>query len=180
MTAVLAVAAHSLVVLTLLVFLGAVLHKFFDLTEFQGFVADYQLLPDRLVKLATNALVVGEAGAVVLLLWPAGRAAGLSIAAGLLALYALAVGINIRRGRTEVECGCGGAPQRLSVYLVWRNLLLILLALLPLWRLPADLATSELLAALLAGLFLWLMLRFFDQIHANRQAFTGGRFQRTL
>jgi hypothetical protein len=164
-----AIFSLSLMVLALLIFLGAVLHKIFDFGEFQGFVADYQLLPEILVKPTSLLLVIVEAGVVLLMLWSPTRIFALTLAAGLLALYALAIAVNLRRGRTQIECGCGGAPQWLSAALVWRNLLLIALVLLPLWRMPAGLQVSEITAALLAGVFLWVMVRFFEQSNANWQ-----------
>lgn len=167
----------SLVVLTLLVFLGALLHKMFDFVEFQGYVADYRLLPEFLVKPAALFLLVMEAGVVLLILWAPTRPWALVLAVSLLALYALAITVNLRRGRTHVECGCGGALQWLSGALVWRNLILMVLALIPLWHLPVGLKASEIATALAAGIFLWFMVRFFEQINANWQqlALTGRR-----
>lgn len=159
----------SLMVLTWLVFLGALLHKLFDFAEFQGFVADYRLLPELLVKPAALVLVVLESAVVVLLPVAATRVIALAVAAGLLALYALAILANVRRGRTRVECGCGGAPQHLGAALVWRNLALAALALAALWGQPHLAHATEAGMAVLAGIFLWLMYRFFDQSHANWQ-----------
>lgn len=168
-TSVIAIFSLSLIVLSLLIFLGALLHKLFDFGEFQGFVADYQLLPERFIKPAALLLVISEASVVVLMLWELTRVLALMLAAGLLALYALVIGVNLRRGRTQIECGCGGAPQWLSGALIWRNLTLIVLVLLPLWHLPVGLQVSEITAALLAGIFLWVIYRFFEQSNANWQ-----------
>lgn len=167
--AVVGIFSLSLMLLVQLIFLGALLHKGFDFVEFQGFVADYQLLPEFLVKPASVCLVIAEAAVVLLVLWSPVRFFALILAALLLSLYALAIAVNLKRGRTQIECGCGGAPQWLSAGLVWRNWVLIALLLVPLWHMPTGLAVSEIAAALLAGVFLWLMVRFFERSNANWQ-----------
>ncbi len=55
----------------------------------------------------------------------------------MLATYALAMAINLMRGRVYIDCGCGfgastGEEQALSSSMVARNIILIGLALLPL------------------------------------------------
>jgi len=54
------------------------------------------------------------------------------VAAALFALYALAMSVNLLRGRSDVDCGCGGpyaARQTISWSLVIRNLVLTVVAL---------------------------------------------------
>jgi hypothetical protein len=43
----------------------------------------------------------------------------------LLAVFTAAIWINLRRGRVHIDCGCGGAGQRISHLLVVRNGLLV-------------------------------------------------------
>jgi hypothetical protein len=66
-------------------------------------------------------------------------------AAGLLLLFALAMGINLRRGRRHIDCGCfqNALKQTLSWALVMRNVVLALLAGLALLsnQVPDDLLT---------------------------------------
>ncbi|MBW2724378.1 MAG: methylamine utilization protein MauE, partial [Deltaproteobacteria bacterium] len=53
------------------------------------------------------------------------------VAVGVLCLYSLAIGINLARGRRDIDCGCAGplARQTLHEMLVARNLVYAALAL---------------------------------------------------
>ncbi|MCB1331100.1 MAG: hypothetical protein KDK28_17370, partial [Maritimibacter sp.] len=48
-----------------LIFLRAVYHKTSEFTEFTGFVADYRILPETLVRPASFGLVAAEAAVVL-------------------------------------------------------------------------------------------------------------------
>jgi hypothetical protein len=100
---------------------GAAWHKLRDRESFRAALADYRLLPARLVP-AAAALVTATELALALGLLATPRAA--FGAAALLAGYALAIGVNLLRGRRHIDCGCGGAAQPLSAWLVGRNLVL--------------------------------------------------------
>jgi Methylamine utilisation protein MauE len=132
-----------------LLFASAALHKLFDLPRFAAVVDAYALLPGigRLawaVPLSEFALGVG-------VLWSVTRPwAGLA-GSVLLAGYALAIAVNLHRGRTDLACGCGGPNERRAIapWMVWRNLALALLlcgALLP-WGHRPMLATDALTVA---------------------------------
>jgi hypothetical protein len=111
-------------------FASAAAHKARGLAAFRAAVADYRLLPQALAPAAATALVAAEvAAALSLLVGP--RAAAALAAAGLLALYGVAIAVNLARGRRDIDCGCGGpgARQTLSAGLVWRNALLGAVAL---------------------------------------------------
>jgi hypothetical protein len=116
---------HALLAAALAVLWGhAAVVKLRDLDRLQGVVADYRLLPAALARPASRALPVVElAVAAGLVLAPARPAAALASAA-LLALYAVAVGANLARGRRSIDCGCGGAPRPIHPWLVGRNLVL--------------------------------------------------------
>lgn len=161
----------TFLIFTVLLFLRAAYHKLSDLTEFQGFVADYELLPEWLVKPAAMFLAGAEAGLVLLMLIPVTRTAGLVAAALLLVGYGLAIMVNLHRGRRQVECGCGGAPQLLSGSLIARNLILAAVALSPaLAGVPEQFSSQELVAAIAAALTLWAFYGLFEQANANHQA----------
>jgi len=83
------------------------------------------------VPLLAVVVVALEAAAAALLPVPASRPAGALLAAALLASYAVAIGANLRRGRTRIDCGCFGAGARASIgpWMMIRNLLLALLVL---------------------------------------------------
>ena len=105
-------------------FASAAWHKIHNFAEFKGFTAAYRLLPPPLVGAASRSVVFLEVAAVVALLF--GIPGFELLAAGLLTLYAVAMAINLFRGRSDIDCGCGGAAMPLSTALVIRNLLLAL------------------------------------------------------
>ena len=91
----------------------------------------------------------------------------------LLATYALAMGINLSRGRSQIDCGCGDTPQSLSGLLVLRNCVLAIGALL----LLAPVATRPLnaLDMLFAVLFVAacsLSYTLFEQLSRNHTLLT--------
>jgi hypothetical protein len=105
------------------------------------------------------------------------------VSAGLLGIYALAIGINIHRGRVHFDCGCGFGgksdnEQYLSSGLVFRNVILMALALLVL--LPVEVRElgfsdyATLMAALLACLLLFAAA---NQLLTNRAAINTWRKQ---
>ncbi len=140
---------------------AAALHKLLAWREWPGVVRNYALVPDAVAGLAAGFLPCAEALAAGALVWPPARPAGAAVAATLLAGYAAALQINLWRGRTMIDCGCFGARLRQGIapWMVWRNVLLALLAAL-LW-LPAgsraltagDLAAAAATVATLACLY---------------------------
>jgi hypothetical protein len=117
-------------------FAAAAVHKLCDWPRFTGALADYRVLPGPLVRFAAPLVVAAESAAAVLLLNPGSRELGAVIAAVLLVCYAGAIAINLRRGRTTIDCGCVGVARRrhIGAGLVIRNLVLaglVLLTLLP-------------------------------------------------
>jgi hypothetical protein len=121
------VVGHALAGAAALVFLVGAAQKLRDARSFRAALAAYRLLPDVLVAPAALALPALEIVAGLALLAPAWRGAGAVLAAALLALVTGAVAINVARGRTDIDCGCGGAEgrQRLSWGLVARNAMLL-------------------------------------------------------
>jgi hypothetical protein len=113
-----------------LLFTAASAHKLADWRRFRATVASYRLLPAALAPAAAGVVIVLEAAVVVLLLTPLLRAAGAALAAALLIAYAAAMGMNLARGRTNLDCGCFGAGRRRHVrgWMVGRNLVLAVLA----------------------------------------------------
>ena len=135
--------------------LGA-LDKLREPALFRDAVEDYALLPAALVPAFARALPLVEALAGALLLPGATRALGAALGGALLVLVSAAIAINLRRGRTRIDCGCGGAAHTpLSRGLVARNAVLLLLALaaaLP--AAPRATVWLDLVAAGFATLFL--------------------------
>ena len=110
--------------------------------SFGGFVESlraYEILPRGLVRPCVPIIIGVEAGLGIALLGPIERALPLAAAAGLLTLYAAAIGVNLARGRRHIDCGCMGPgfKQPLGAWMVWRNLALATAALAAGW-LPVD------------------------------------------
>lgn len=113
------------------IFLPSAVSKLRAMDEFEGVLADYRLLPETLVRPVARVLPALELAAGLLVLLPPTRPSGGALAAGLLLLFALAMAVNVARGRTEIDCGCflGRQKERIGWPLVARNLVLVALAL---------------------------------------------------
>ena len=152
---------------TALVFVRAAWHKLTDFTSFTGFVADYELLPPALVRPAAAALTATELAVPVAMLIPGGQMVGAVLAVVLLCLYAAAMGINILRGRTRIECGCGGAPNLLSPVLLVRNAVLAGVAAIPIAAGSGGLSFGGAAAAVFLGFLAWAFFILSEQVLAN-------------
>ncbi|WP_242671970.1 MauE/DoxX family redox-associated membrane protein [Stutzerimonas kirkiae] len=150
-----------------LLFLRAVWHKLADFDRFTGFVADYSLLPAGWVYGAAKLLVGLELASIALLLVPPLNRLGALLALALLAGYGLAMGINLWRGHTRIDCGCGGPAQHLSPALLLRNALLALFAVPVLLVGIAPITPFAALAAIVGGTLLWLVYNVAEQLLAN-------------
>lgn len=114
-----------------MLFAASTAHKLSALPEWSGVVRNYRVLPEPLAQAAAAALLIAGALTAAALLWPATRRIGACAAAAQLALFAAALAINLRRGRTSIDCGCFGSRLRegISGWMVARNAVLALLAL---------------------------------------------------
>ncbi len=110
---------------------GAAAHQVFAWEQWLGVVRNYRLVPDGVTVALGVLLPCGEVLAAVLLLLPFDRPVGAGATALLLVIYAAAMGINIGRGRTNIDCGCFASRWRhgISRWMVGRNILLAILAL---------------------------------------------------
>jgi hypothetical protein len=118
-------------------FLGLVLAcaavaKLLHWTAFRGVVGSYRLLPEWLVVPFASILPPVEfALGVSVALRVAMPWAGF-FAAALLLLFAIAMAVNLARGRTYIDCGCFQSALRQSIgwHLVARNCVLAGLAVM--------------------------------------------------
>lgn len=108
-----------------LLFFMAARHKMAAPRHFEGQLAAYDILPDVLVRPAARTLPWVEMAVVFLILVPMTRAFAAYLASLLLTTYALAMAVNLLRGRQDIDCGCGGQPQVLSAWLLARNAVLV-------------------------------------------------------
>jgi len=109
------------------VFLLSVSHKLKDFPRFKASLGAYRLFPESLLSVVAPIVVVLEMSAVVAILLPTGP--GKWIAFMLLMVYTAALAVNLLRGNTSIDCGCGDAPTPISGWLLLRNGALLLLAL---------------------------------------------------
>lgn len=120
-----------------LLFASAALHKLRDLAHFTEVVRAYRVLPEGAVRLAP-LVALAELAVAAGLVVPAMRFGAAAGGATLLLLYAAAIGVNLRRGRRDLACGCGGADDARPVapWMVVRNVALALLLAVTLvsWR----------------------------------------------
>jgi uncharacterized membrane protein YphA (DoxX/SURF4 family) len=115
-----------------LLFGAAAWHKLSDLRGFVATVKNYRIVPAVLSTPLASALGLAELGVAILLLSAAlgvssGSLAPLA-ALALLALYSGALGLNLARGRRDLDCGCMGPANRqlISPALLIRNAVLAL------------------------------------------------------
>lgn len=114
-----------------LLFASAVAHKLRDPTYFRAALENYRIVPERLVTPVAALVVVAELAIVATLPFPGLRPAGALLGTLVLAAYAAAIAVNLKRGRTRIDCGCFGAArrERIAPRMVLRNALLALAAL---------------------------------------------------
>lgn len=106
--------------------------KFSDFGTFSIVIADYRIVPQVLLR--PTGVIVAAVEAALAVLWlaapwyaEAANAAGIGTAA-LMAGYGAAIAANLVRGRSWIDCGCGGGDQ-LTWGLVARNAVLAGLAI---------------------------------------------------
>jgi hypothetical protein len=114
-------------------FASAAVHKLRDVAAFREIVRAYRLVPDAAIA-AAPAIAVGELAVAALVMLPSARSSAPLAAASLLTLYSTVIAVNLARGRRSIDCGCGplGARQPISEWLVARNAVLVVAALLTL------------------------------------------------
>ncbi len=110
-----------------LLFASAALHKLLDLPHFAAVVDAYALLPGS--GWLAWLVPVSELGVAAGMLSGATRPWAGTFGAVVLTAYAGAIALNLHRGRTALDCGCGAANERrpIAAWMVWRNLTLALL-----------------------------------------------------
>jgi len=127
------------------------------LSEWPGVLRNYRLIPDVLTDAAAWLILSSMALTAGALVWQPTRRLGAVAACLLLIIFGAAMGINIRRGRATIDCGCFGSRLRQGIarWMVMRNGFLALCALALL--LPVhDRELSALEIAVIAGLIVTL------------------------
>jgi len=110
-----------------LMFGAAAAHKLRAWADFRSAVETYRLVPPSMSAIIPVVLVTLECLAAILALIPSTRLTAFAVMATLLLLYTAGIGINLYRGRRDMDCGCGGpaSPHPISGWLLTRNLTLL-------------------------------------------------------
>lgn len=151
-------AAITLTGFLVIVLARAVWHKLDRFLETVGFAQGYQLIPERWTAPVVRGLTIAEAAAVLALIAPGLRPLGGLLAAGLFAGYGALMAVALSRGRSRIDCGCGGPPQIVSAFTLARNAVLTLMAatvafMPPVAAAPADVAAAVAGALVLAAVY---------------------------
>lgn len=156
------------------IFLASALGKLRQPRRFVSSVVAYEVLPRAWAQPFAFALIGLEAGIAFLLLAGCFIHATAALCTLLLLSFIVAMGINLARGRTNLECGCFGPKhlQKIGFRLIMRDLGLLVLSLgVTLWgggmlsfdQLPParqqDLILQVILPLLLTCLGMLLLVR---------------------
>jgi hypothetical protein len=101
---------------------------------------------------------------------PPSAGGAMLVAACLLALYGTAIGINLARGRDNIDCGCTGPAlgQTLSGWLIMRNLVLVGVALVGACEAAVGARSVADFMLIGAGIFVGgVLYHAFNQLTAN-------------
>lgn len=109
-----------------LLFAGASAHKLRNLRRFDEIFAAYGLLPVLAEWHFSWLIPAVEMAVAVGLVFIDSRPYATAVGIVLLLTYATAISINLKRGRRDLACGCGGPDDRTPIapWMVWRNILL--------------------------------------------------------
>lgn len=143
---------------------------------FRKTIAGFSLLPHAMIAPVAVAVPAVEIAASLASLIPATRVVGAAALAVLFVIFSLALGINVIRGRTDIDCGCTGfghsgtaSPQSIGWAHVARTLLLAMLAaLICVPQSPRSVVWFDYLSVLGATLVAVAALLTLDVLLANR------------
>ncbi len=107
----------------------ALWHKAQRWQEYREQVRDYRVAPEAAAGALALALAAAEGALALAWQFDAGRGWAALGSAALLSVYGLAMAWNLARGRSSIDCGCGGEGQGIRWALVARNGVLALGAL---------------------------------------------------
>jgi hypothetical protein len=158
-----------------LVFARSTAHKLAEFSFYRATLGEYRLLPALFIGPVAVALTIAEALDVALLIVPTTRVVGAVLATVLLCLYAIAMAVNLQRGRFSIDCGCGGPGQAISWALVVRNLVLFAVGgYVATNASPFAAGAAATLVAFGGVLLCWLLVAVFDQIIGNHTRIVTG------
>ncbi len=153
---------------------AAAWHKLRHPHEFWQALAGYRLLPEHLERPFVTLFPLVEGLTALALLVPYTSGGGAYMAIALWGLYGTAIFANLLRGRTEIECGCGGlsTDQHIHMGLVIRNLVLMaLLATTLAGSLPREMSWLDNLISLFGSTSFLLLYIAADTLMRNNATF---------
>ncbi|WP_424987499.1 MauE/DoxX family redox-associated membrane protein [Microbulbifer sp. S227A] len=130
MQAIAPLASVTITTFLVIVIMRAAWHKLERFLETVGFAQGYGVVSEQWTAPIVRVLTAVEIGTVLALLLPGTRMPGAVVAGLLFTGYGLLMATALMRGRSEIDCGCGGAPQIVSGYTLLRNAILAALALI--------------------------------------------------
>ena len=109
-----------------LLFASASAHKLRDLRRFDEIFSAYGLLTGVARLRLSWSVPVLELAVAGGLLFDESRPYAAAVGIMLLLTYAAAIAVNLKRGRRDLACGCGGPDERrpIAPWMVWRNILI--------------------------------------------------------
>jgi Methylamine utilisation protein MauE len=148
-------------------------HKLRAPGEFAAVLEAYALLPRSAAPAVARLLPLAELAVAVGLVVPGSSQAAALVASALLLLYALAMAINLARGRHELDCGCLGPyrRRRVSWWMVGRNgVLAATAALAALPRVPRPWSTIDAWTIAAGAIVAAVLYAAIDRLLAERPA----------
>lgn len=124
------IATAALAACFALIMFAAAWHKLAEPLMFEAALDAYRLLPSGTAAVVARVLPVAEVLVGLGLLVPATRGWSVLPFAALMLVYAAAMALNLLRGRSQIDCGCGADVHLLSWALVTRNGVLALATLI--------------------------------------------------
>lgn len=170
-------------VLLALIFLHAAYGKLANRSVLPAVIRNYRLLPDALVRPAAAVLPVIELLLAAALLSGLAHIGAAIATAVLLLVFAAAMALNLKRGRSEIDCGCFQSTlrQSLSLALVGRNLVLAVIAMLGAVSTSEGLEPSGVIEAVVGGVIAFALYSALNLlVEARRRAELWPWPQRTM
>lgn len=178
---------NTIIIVTLVffgfMFISSSLSKMMNFSHHVKTIHAYQVLPDNLVGKFAKIDVALEIIIGVGLLTLHFSSLFLIMSACLLTVYTIAIGINLFRGRTDIDCGCGGivGENKISYKLIARNIILvILMALSLIYVQNSSVSFSEVyVISLLMVIQIFYVMKSISKIKSFKQHYEslGGNYE---
>ena len=111
------------------IMIAGAIPKVLDSANFEEVVVEYHILPEMLARPLARVLPWIEVLAALGLILPDTRVPAAQLLALLITGFGCAIAVNLLRGRTRIDCGCGvtEASAELNWLMLGRNVFLLIL-----------------------------------------------------